>query len=82
MTNTSHIQIPRELDSRESDGVLVTLLWHGDDRLTVEVSDSRTDEQFTLAVRPQDAFDTFHHPYYHATAEGRAPRQLRLARNA
>jgi hypothetical protein len=80
MTTTSHI--PRELDSRESDGVSVTLLWHGDNRLTVEVSDSRTDEHFSLAVRPQDALDTFHHPYYHATAEGRAPRQLRLARNA
>jgi hypothetical protein len=60
----------------------VTLLWHGTDRLTVEVHDTRTDERFSLAVRPQDALDTFHHPFYHATAEGRAPRQLRFARNA
>jgi hypothetical protein len=82
MTTTSHTQIPRELASRDTDGVLVTLLWHGDDRLTVDVHDSRNDERFSLAVQPQDALDTFHHPFYHATAEGRAPRQLRLARNA
>lgn len=81
MSTASPIETPRELDSRESDGVSVTLLWHGDDRLTVEVLDSRTNEQFSLAVRPKDALDTFHHPYYHASAAGRAGRQLKLARN-
>jgi len=82
MTSTSDTHFPRELDTRVNDGVTVTLLWHGRDRLTVEVFDEPNDERFTLAVRPEHALDTFHHPFYHATAEGRAPRQLRVARNA
>jgi hypothetical protein len=82
MERTPHIRTARELDRRENDGITVILLWHGADRLTVEVSDSRTGEVFILPARPGDALDTFRHPFSRAGADGPARRQLRLARNA
>ena len=57
----------RELDARASDGVEVRLLWHSScDRLAVEVTDSRRDERFLLAVRADDALDAFNHPFAYA----------------
>jgi hypothetical protein len=55
---------PRELDSRESDGIAVTLLWYEDsNQVAVRVVDSKTDEEFELPVQAADALDAFWHPY-------------------
>jgi hypothetical protein len=60
----------RELDVRTNDGVQVRLLWHpSSDRIAVEVFDSRTREQFALAVQAADAFDAFHHPFAYAARD-------------
>jgi hypothetical protein len=60
--------MPRELDSRVSDGIHVRLLWHPtDSHLSVAVHDTKTGKAFELAVgegeRPRDVF---HHPYAYA----------------
>ena len=60
----------RELDSRESDGIHVQLLWHPHDgHLSVAVTDSKTGQTFELEVRHRHrARDVFHHPYAYAAA--------------
>jgi len=69
---TSELEAPgthdsRELASRESDGVLVLLLWHPkDDAVTVSVDDSRAGHRFELAVDRRRALDAFYHPYTYA----------------
>ena len=63
--------LPRELDSRSSDGIEVRLLWHPQhSRVSVSVEDTKTGENFELQVRHGDrALDVFHHPYaYRALA--------------
>src|SRR6266516_31239 len=58
MNVTDHNQ-PRELASRESDGLAVRLVWHPDDHaVTLSVSDSRTGDRFQLV------FDSFHSVAY------------------
>ena len=58
---------PRELASRESDGVHVLLLWHPDQNaLTVSVEDSRAGDHFQLMVAPDRALDAFYHPFAYA----------------
>ena len=54
----------RELDSRESDGIHVQLLWHPHDgHLSVAVTDSKTGQTFELEVRHRHrARDVFHPP--------------------
>ena len=58
----------RELAYRASDGIEVSLLWRpADDRLTVVVSDARTDDSFELVVAPGErALDVFEHPFAYA----------------
>ena len=57
----------RELASRESDGVLVQLLWHPrNDAVTVSVDDSRVGRRFELAVERHCALDAFYHPFAYA----------------
>jgi hypothetical protein len=58
----------RELDHRVSDGIDVRLLWRQhDDRVLVAVSDTKTGENFTVEVGPdQRALDVFHHPFAYA----------------
>jgi hypothetical protein len=69
-THTPHLI--RELDTRESDGIEVRMLWRAhDDRVLVAVSDSRTGEAFSVEVRAGErARDVFHHPYAYAAARG------------
>ena len=57
--------VPRELESRVSDGIHVQLLWHPHDgHVSVAVYDSKTGETFELEVCPgHRALDVFHHPY-------------------
>jgi hypothetical protein len=66
--------LPRELDSRVSDGLHVQLLWHPlDGHVSVAVNDSKTGEEFELEVRPgHRALDVFHHPFAYAaeTSDG------------
>ena len=61
---------PRELAHRASDGIEVTLLWSKRaNRVTLAVSDSRTGDEFQLAVAPERALDAFEHPFAYAASE-------------
>jgi hypothetical protein len=61
----------RELGFRANDGVEVALLWReGDERLIVEVVDTKVAEAFRFDVSAQEAFDAFHHPYAYAAFRG------------
>ncbi len=62
----------RELDSRVNDGIHVRLLWcEREGRVSVAVTDTRTGEAFSLAVRDNErALDVFHHPYAYAAWHG------------
>ena len=66
--DTSPESTLRELDSRTSDGVHVTLLWRPlDNHVSVSVSDTKGGELFEVDVRPGvRALDVFHHPYVYA----------------
>jgi hypothetical protein len=70
MSSTESIDpagVSRELASRESDGVLVQLLWHpSDDAVTVSVEDSRAGNRFELVVGRGEALDAFYHPFAYA----------------
>ena len=70
-TTTAHTAVSspgsaRELDHRCADGIDVTLLWGGDERLVVFVSDERTGETFALEAPPARALDVFRHPFAYA----------------
>jgi hypothetical protein len=61
----------RELASRESDGLAVSLLWNpATDAVKVAVADSRLDHDFELHVTGADALAAFHHPFAFAASEG------------
>jgi hypothetical protein len=61
----------RELASRESDGLEVSLLWSRTaDRVKVTLADSRLEQQFELDVVGADALAAFLHPFAYATARG------------
>ena len=61
-------ELMRELDRRTTDGIDVRLLWCPiDGRVHVAVSDAKTGEAFTVAVREgENALNVFHHPYAYA----------------
>jgi hypothetical protein len=66
MTATTSTQ-RRELASRTSDGIEVTLFWtQATNRVTVAVWDSHIDETLEFDVAGRDALDAFNHPYAHA----------------
>jgi hypothetical protein len=57
----------RELAARDTDGLLVRLLWHpGHDSLTVSVEDARLGDRFQVAVAPERALDAYYHPFAYA----------------
>lgn len=66
--NSTLRTMPRELDSRTSDGIHVRLLWDPrENRVAVAVEDTKTGGAFEIAVEPgQRALDVFHHPYAYA----------------
>jgi hypothetical protein len=67
MTVTTNQEQPRELASRETDGLAVRLVWHpGENAVTVSVDDSRTGDRFQLAVDRTHALDAFYHPFAYA----------------
>ena len=61
----------RELDFRASDGVEIALLWSQcDERLIVQVIDTKLADSFRLEVDPTEAVDVFQHPYAYAAFRG------------
>ena len=73
-------RLPRELASRASAGIQVSLWWSPvDDRTWVAVRDARTATGFVLPVLAGErARDVFDHPYAHA-ARRRVPTLARAA---
>jgi hypothetical protein len=71
MFDRKHTHDWRELASRESDGLEVSLFWSKTaDRVKVTVADSRLQQEFELDVAGADALAAFHHPFAYATARG------------
>jgi hypothetical protein len=65
----------KELDFRASDGLEVALLWRADDeRLIVEVVDTKLGDAFRLEIAASEARDAFHTrmhtPPFGVTLEG------------
>ena len=59
---------PKELATRQADGVVVSLQWHrADDRLTVIVDDTRTGERLRVPARRENALEVFYHPFAYAS---------------
>ena len=60
----------RELDSRSSDRIEVTLYWSKDaDRVWISVVDEKTGDWFEQDVHPALALDAFRHPYAYANRD-------------
>jgi hypothetical protein len=72
-----------ELAVRESDGIEVNLLWNRvEDRVLLNVCDTRTGECFVCGVERADALDAFRHPFsYAARRQRRANDDLGCAAN-
>jgi len=61
------IDLARELDSRESDGLEITLVWYAaEDAIAVKVLDTRTGERLEFPVDASRARDAFDHPFAYA----------------
>ena len=61
----------KELASRGTDGLAVSLLWSkATDRVRVTVADERFDEQFDLDVPGAHALAAFYHPFAYAAVRG------------
>jgi hypothetical protein len=57
----------RELDSRETDGLEITLVWYpAENAVAVRVFDTRTSERHEIPVDAADARDAFEHPFAYA----------------
>ena len=66
MQTAETVKSARELDHRESDGLMVDLMWDEEDnRVFVKVQDHRTGESFQVDANPENAMDVFNHPYAH-----------------
>ena len=52
-----------EVDSRDSGGLRISLLWRTDDRLKVTVLDLQAGATREFRVAPEDALDAFRHPF-------------------
>jgi hypothetical protein len=60
----------RELASRETDGIVVSLFWSGlGNQVEVVVADTRLGLQSSFAVAPDRALDAFHHPFLYAGSD-------------
>jgi hypothetical protein len=81
MQPTFDLTAAKELDARATDGVDVRLLWHPPTNgVAVEVIDSRSGEQFALAIDGTDALDAFHHPFAYAASDADAALLTRCSR--
>jgi hypothetical protein len=72
MSCTAHTEdFERELDFRARDGVEIALLWRvGDQRVIVELVDTKVADVFRFEVAAAEAFDAFQHPYAYAAFRG------------
>ena len=77
--NLSHL--PRELHSRYSGGLQVSLWWSpADDRTWVTVRDTRTEARFVVPVRAGErARDVFDHPYAYDARRDRSAGRIPAA---
>ena len=58
----------KELATRQTDGVVVSLHWRrADDKLTVTVDDTRTGERFRVPAKRENALEVFYHPFAYAS---------------
>jgi hypothetical protein len=56
----------RELATRLSDGVEITLFWDArDDSTSIDLYHAATDQTTSFPVAPDRALDAFHHPFAH-----------------
>ena len=61
----------KELASRGTDGLSVSLLWSkATDRVRVTVADPRFDEEFGLDIPGGHALAAFYHPFAYAAVRG------------
>ena len=61
----------RELATRVSNGIEVTLFWGpSNGEVVVEVIDHSCEQVFELSVPSERALDAFHHPYAYASQQG------------
>jgi hypothetical protein len=68
---TTAINDWKELASRGTDGLAVSLLWsRSAGRVRVAVVDARLDEQFEFDVAGADALAAFYHPFAYAASRG------------
>jgi hypothetical protein len=59
----------RELTSRVSGGIEVTLYWSArDDSTSIELWQAATDETLTFPIPPEQALDAFYHPFAYLPA--------------
>jgi hypothetical protein len=64
---TAFISNALELDRREGDGIVVSLLWDKQtDATAIALYDERSADQITFEVPAGRALDAFHHPYVYA----------------
>ncbi len=60
-----------ELESRESNGIAVSLVWRrSDGSVKVVVIDARDETSFEIEVGDRPALDVFHHPFAYARFRG------------
>jgi hypothetical protein len=73
----------RELAERTSNGTRMRLLWlQGTRELWVEVCEPALDVTIVIPAEPEQALDTFHHPYAYAAAHKKpASKTWRCAAN-
>jgi hypothetical protein len=59
-----------ELATRDTDGLVVSLLWNRtSNRVKVVLDDTRTHRRFAFAVAPACALDAFYHPFLYAGSD-------------
>jgi hypothetical protein len=79
MSVTAYTHDWRELALRETDGLLVSLLWsRATNRVKVVVLDTKLEEELELDVAGADALAAFYHPFAFAAAGGVAGTPIHL----
>jgi hypothetical protein len=69
--STTAINDWKELASRESDGLVVSIFWsRAADHVTLAVADRNLDEEFHVNVAGAHALDAFYHPFAYAAGRG------------
>jgi len=73
-TTTENTYTIFELDRREGDGIVVSLLWDKSrDATSIALSDEHSDAELHFDVPSARALDAFRHPYAYAARQGLLP---------